>query len=59
MRARISLARAWELTHSLPCIFGGLGSSAQMASWQAAFYAESAALASMDHAQAPLDLVGV
>ena len=28
-----------------------------MASWQAAFYAESAALASMDHAQALLDLV--
>ena len=56
-RTRIGLARAWEQTHSLPCVFGGVGSSAQHAAWQAAFVAESAALCSLDHVQALLDLV--
>ena len=56
-RARIGLARAWELTHSLPSVFGGVGSSAQHAAWQAAFVAESAALSNLDHIQALLDLV--
>ena len=57
MRTRIGLARVWESVNALPCMFGGLGSSAQMAAWQAAFLAESAALASFDHAQVLLDLV--
>ena len=57
MRARISLARAWESAHRLPCIFGGVGSSARAAAWQAAFLAESAALSARARSQALLDLV--
>ena len=56
-RARIGLARAWEQSHHLPGIFGGVGSSAQHAAWQAAFVAESAALSGRDHIQGLLDLV--
>ena len=44
-RVRLGLARAWAHSHSLPCIFGGVGSSAQHAAWQAAFVAEAASLA--------------
>ena len=39
----------------MPCVFGGIGSNAQAAAWQAAFVAESAALDAADHAQALLD----
>ena len=57
MRTRICLAQIWERANAMPCIYGGLGSSAQMAAWQAAFVAESAALAAQDHVQVLLDLV--
>ena len=56
-RSRIGLARAWEHSHCVPGVFGGVGSSAQHAAWQAAFVAESAALSSLDHVQGLLDLV--
>ena len=42
MRSRIAVARAWESSNSMPCIFGGSGMGAQKASWQAAFVAECA-----------------
>ena len=57
MRARIGIARAWEASNSVPYIYGSSGMGAQVASWQAAFTAESAALCKMDHVQALLDLV--
>ena len=57
MRTRICLARCWEKANALPTIYGGLGSSAQMAAWQASFVAEAACLGARDHVQALLDLV--
>ena len=57
MRARDGLARAWETTHVMPSVFGGAGIGAQVASWQAAFTAECAALSHIDHLQALVDRV--
>ena len=55
--SRICVARSWELANAMPAIYGGLGSSAPMAAWQAAFVAESACLGASDHVQVLLDLV--
>ena len=57
MRARVSMARAWEAAHALPSVFGGTDMGAQKAAWQASFVAEAAALARKEHAQGLLDLV--
>ena len=57
MRARVCVAKAWEVANAHPCLFGGPGMGAQRASWQAAFASEMAAIMKLDHAQALLDLV--
>ena len=57
MRARAWIAQAWEAAHASPRLFGGKGMGAQRAAWTAAFQAEAAALDTMSHAVALLDLV--
>jgi len=56
-RARICDVRAWEATTALPSIFGGAGMGAQKAAWQAAFFAEAAALTKVEFAEGLVDLV--
>ena len=57
MRAWAWIAQAWEAAHASPRLFGGKGMGAQRAAWTAAFQAEAAALDTMSHAVALLDLV--
>ena len=56
-RLRLPIMRAWETRNAMPQMFGGQGMGAQRAAWVAAFNAEAAATARLDHACNLLDLV--
>ncbi|CAK0867119.1 unnamed protein product, partial [Prorocentrum cordatum] len=57
MRARATVARAWEAAHALPSVFGSAGRGAQRAAWAATFAAEASAASARHHVASLLDLV--
>ena len=57
MRARVDIARRWEVAHALPYLYGGAGMGAQRAAWQVSYRAEVAAHERLEYGQALLDLV--
>lgn len=57
MRVRATIARAWEVAHHIPSIFGGACSGAQRAAWATAFAAEASAADAKQHLASLLDLV--
>ena len=57
MRARIFIARSWEIAHHLPSVYGGTAMGAHRAAWNECFSAELAANVQSDHLQALVDLV--